>query len=152
MSFRGATFGACGQQGMRTFRGPGQDMDGDFDVAPAPDAPEEGPPPLGLTPDPEGRPQSRSSAGRCFRRHWSRSHNLPSAGQSCARVIRSHQPKQKRICSTISRCAHMQAGMLWFEPQRVRNAVGRAALDSPNCHLALLCMTEGRFQRALLGL
>ena len=58
MSFRGATFGACGQQGMRTFRGPGQDMDGDFDVAPAPDAPEEGPPPLGLIPDPEGRPQS----------------------------------------------------------------------------------------------
>ena len=131
MSFRGATKGARGQQGMRTFCGHEANAGGDFDVGPAPDAQEEGPPPLGLTPDPEGRPQSRSSAGGCFRRHSSRCHNLPSAGRSCARVIRSQQPKQKRICSIISRCAHMQAGMLWFEPQRVGNAVGRAPPDSP---------------------
>ena len=131
VSFRRATFGARGQHGMRTFRGTEEDLDGNFDVGPAPDAQEDDPPPLGLIPDPEGRPQSRSSAGGCFRRHSSRCHNLPSAGRSCARVIRSQQPKQKRICSIISRCAHMQAGMLWFEPQRVGNAVGRAPPDSP---------------------
>ena len=66
VSFRGATFGARGQRGVRTFRGPEEDVGGDFDVGPAPDAQEEGPPPLGLTPDPEGRPQSRGSAGGCF--------------------------------------------------------------------------------------
>ena len=58
MSFRGATKGARGQQGMRTFCGHEANAGGDFDVGPAPDAQEEGPPPLGLTPDPEGRPQS----------------------------------------------------------------------------------------------
>ena len=51
---------------MRTFRGPEEDVGGDFDVVPALDAQEEGPPPLGLTPGPEGRPQSRGSAGGDF--------------------------------------------------------------------------------------
>ena len=58
VSFRGATFGARGQHGMRTSHGPEEDLGADFDLGPAPDAQEEGPPPLGLTPDPEGRPQS----------------------------------------------------------------------------------------------
>ena len=66
VSFCGATFRARGQQRMRTFRGPEEDVGGDFDVVPAPDAQEEGPPPLGSTPGPEGRPQSRGSAGGCF--------------------------------------------------------------------------------------
>ena len=66
VSFRGATFGARGQHGMRTFRGPEEDVGADFDVGPAPNAQEEGPPPLGLTPGPQGRPQSRGSAGGCF--------------------------------------------------------------------------------------
>jgi hypothetical protein len=38
VSFRGATFGARGQRGMRTFRGPEEDVGEDFDVGPAPDA------------------------------------------------------------------------------------------------------------------
>jgi hypothetical protein len=66
VSFRGATFGARGQHGMRTFRGPEEDVGAEFDVGPAPDAQGEGPPPLGLTPGPQGRPQSRGSAGGCF--------------------------------------------------------------------------------------
>ena len=77
VSFRRATFGARGQQGMRTFRGPEEDLDGNFDVGPTPDAQEDDPPRLGLIPDPEGRPQSRSSAGGCFQRHLLRCHNLP---------------------------------------------------------------------------
>ena len=66
VSFRGATFGAYGQQGMRTFRGPEEDVGGEFDVVPALDTQDEGPPLLGLTPGPQGRPQSRGSAGGCF--------------------------------------------------------------------------------------
>ena len=58
MSFYGATKGARGQQGMRTFCGHEADGGGDFDVSPAPHDQEEDPPPLGLTLDPEGRPQS----------------------------------------------------------------------------------------------
>ena len=46
---------------MRTFRGPEEDVGGDFGVGPAPDAQEEDPPPLGLTPDPLGAPLERSS-------------------------------------------------------------------------------------------
>jgi hypothetical protein len=38
VSFRGATFRARGQQGVRTFRGPEEDVNGDFDVGPTPDA------------------------------------------------------------------------------------------------------------------
>ena len=42
---------------MRTFCGPeGEVLSGDFDVGLVPDAREEGPPALGLTPDTEGRP------------------------------------------------------------------------------------------------
>ena len=66
VSFRGATFGARGQHGMRTSHGPEEDLGADFDLGPAPNAQEEGPPPLGLTPGPQGRPQSRGSAGGCF--------------------------------------------------------------------------------------
>ena len=66
VSFCGATFRAREQQRMRTFRGPEEDVCADFDVGPAPNAQEEGPPPLGLTPGPQGRPQSRGSAGGCF--------------------------------------------------------------------------------------
>ena len=64
---------------MRSFHGPEEDAGGDFDVSPVPYALEEGPPPLGLNPDPEGRPQSRSSAGGCFQRHLLRCHTLPQA-------------------------------------------------------------------------
>ena len=79
MSFCGATIGARGQPGVRTSLGPEEDVGGEFDVGPAPDAQEDDPPPLGLIPDPEGRPQSRSSAGGCFQRHLLRCHNLPQA-------------------------------------------------------------------------
>ena len=79
MSFHGAALGARGQQGVRTLRGLEEDVGGNFDIGLAPDAQEEDPPPLGLTPDPEGRPQSRSSAGGCFQRHLLRCHNLPQA-------------------------------------------------------------------------
>ena len=66
MSFCGATREAAEQRGVRTLRGLEEDVGGDFDVGLAPDAQEEGPPPLGLTPGPQGRPQSRGSAGGCF--------------------------------------------------------------------------------------
>ena len=46
--------GAAGR--VRTFRGPGNDVGGGFDGDPVPDAQEEGPPPLGVTPEPKGRP------------------------------------------------------------------------------------------------
>jgi hypothetical protein len=54
MSLCGATHEAPGQLGVRTFRGPGDDVGGGFDGGPALDAQEEGPPPLGVTPDPKG--------------------------------------------------------------------------------------------------
>jgi hypothetical protein len=38
VSFCGATFGAHGQHDMRTFYGPEEDVGGDVDVGPAPDA------------------------------------------------------------------------------------------------------------------
>ena len=47
--------------GMRTFCGPAENANQDFDVGPDPDTQEEDPPPLGWTPYPEERPQSRSS-------------------------------------------------------------------------------------------
>jgi hypothetical protein len=50
MSFCGATREAAGQRGVRTLRGLEEDVGGNFDVGLAPDAQEEGPPPLGLTP------------------------------------------------------------------------------------------------------
>ena len=57
---------APSQRGVRTLHGHEEDACGDFDVVPATDAQEEGPPPLGSTPGPQGRPQSRGSAGGCF--------------------------------------------------------------------------------------
>ena len=45
---------------MRTFCGHETDGGGDFDVSPAPHDQEEDSPPLGLTPDPEGRRRAPS--------------------------------------------------------------------------------------------
>ena len=48
--------GELSRDGMRTFCGPEENANQDFDVGPDPDTQEEDPPPLGWTPDPEGRP------------------------------------------------------------------------------------------------
>ena len=56
VSFRGAACRMLGRCGMRTFCGPEENTNQDFDVGPDPDTQEEDLPPLGWTPDPEGRP------------------------------------------------------------------------------------------------
>ena len=104
MSFRGATTkGARGQRGMHTFHGHEEDAGGHFDVGSTPHGLEEDPPPLGLTPDPEGRPQSEPKLGRwqrvTFQRVLSRRGDLQSAEQSHAHVLWSQRTKQKPTCS-----------------------------------------------------
>ena len=98
MSLCGATHEAPGQLGVRTFRGPGDDVGGGFDGGPALDAQEEGPPPLGVTPDPKGALRAEARPMGIFDAVCPRCENLPSAGRPCARLwVSSHETKACRL-------------------------------------------------------
>jgi len=114
VSFRGATFGAYGQQGMRTFRGPEEDVDGDVLVRPAPDAQEEVPAPLARPP-----PRSMPARTSTYEPHDRRHVGMHTGGHkaficSLARAYRS-QPLTRRLAytsaSSKSSTHHWQPGL-----------------------------------------
>ena len=146
-SFRGATKGGRGQRGMHTFHGHEEDTGGDFVVGSIRQALEEGPPPLNLTPDLEGRPQSRSSARGCFQRVLLRRHNLPSARRSHTRIILSHITPNKSRSARPHRCGRTYANSFAVVRRESNGiAVSRAPVRQPKSNLAQLYSTKAGFR------
>jgi hypothetical protein len=152
MSLCGATHEAPGQLGVRTFRGPGDDVGGGFDGGPALDAQEEGPPPLGVTPDPKGALRAEARPMGIFDAVCRGVRTCHQRDGRARASFGSHHTKQKRAGSITSRWTHMQAAMQWLERRRVPSGVGRAPAEQPKLQSRAVMQERGRFQKALLGL
>jgi hypothetical protein len=139
MSLCGATHEAPGQLGVRTFRGPGDDVGGGFDGGPALDAQEEGPPPLGVTPDPKGALRAEARPMGIFDavcRGVRTCHQRDGRARASLGLItrnKSVQAQSRRVGRTCKQPCNGSSG----GGSRVASA--EHLPNSPNCNLAQLC-------------
>jgi hypothetical protein len=139
VSFRGATFGARGQHGMRTFRGPEANVGTDFDVGPAPDAKRGRSSTAGFDPRPTRAPSEARPAGV---------YDTVCRGATTCQDQRDGRVRASFGPITRNKSGHAQSHRVGRTCKQACNGSSREGSgmlsaqhlpDSPTCNLARLC-------------